>query len=494
MGAPPFMAKAPITKRTVDAARPGESDLFIWDSKVPGFGLKVTPTGGKVYVFQYRMANPGAAKAMPTRRMNIGRHGAWTPDQARTRAEELAALVKLGTDPQQEIKDRIAAKAEAQRQAEARARLEAELLFEKVAARWLEHYESEKGRRPRTLEQARHVVTARLEPALKGKPLPHITRADLQAIIDAIPIRHRASRLAVYAYASVLFRWAMERGDIAENPVRLMTKPSPPEARARVLTEDELAVVWHATGALRDPYRAFYRLLVLTGQRREEVAAMTWGELDRASALWIIPASRAKNGKAHIVPLAPAVVEELDRLALAVQENEPAALDAKRWPTSGPVLSTSGKKPIKSYSQAKAKATLDAAITTTLGDAAPMEAWRAHDLRRTLATGLQKLGIRFEVTEAVLNHLSGTRSGVAGIYQQHDWKEEKRDALRAWAATVTAIAAGHRPGQFQNESGEADTAAWRGYIRACVDNGGKPVVRESGNIVPISVARPAAAG
>lgn len=445
------MATAPITKRTVEAARPGKGDLFIWDSKVPGFGLKVTPTGGKVYVFQYRMANPGAAKAMPTRRMNIGRHGAWTPDQARTRAEELAAMVKLGTDPQQEVKDRIAAKAEAQRQAEARARLEGDLVFEKVAARWLEHYESEKGRRPRTLEQARHVVTARLVPALKGKPLPHITRADLQAIIDAIPIQHRASRLAVYAYASVLFRWAMERGDIAENPVRLMAKPSPPEARARVLTEDELAIVWHAAGTLRDPYRAFYRLLVLTGQRREEVAAMTWGELDRASALWIIPASRAKNGKAHIVPLAPAVVEELDRLA--AQKNVPEALDAQRWPTSGPVLSTSGKKPIKSYSQAKA--TLDEAITTALGDAAPMEAWRAHDLRRTLATGLQKLGIRFEVTEAVLNHLSGTRSGVAGIYQQHDWKEEKREALRAWAAAVTAIAAGHRAAHFQNARGAA---------------------------------------
>ena len=480
------MATAPITKRTVDAAKPGKGDLFLWDSKVPGFGLKVTPAGGRIYVFQYRMANPGQAKAMPTRRMVIGKHGAFTPDQARSRAEELAAIVKLGTDPQQAAVDRIAAKAEAKRTAEAKAKLEGELVFEKVAERWLEEYEM--SHKARTVEQARYVVRANLEPVLKGKPLPHITRVDLQSAFDAIPIKHRASRVAAYAYASIIFRWAMERGEIADNPVRLMAKPGAPEARKRVLAEDELATVWAAADSLRDPYRAFFKLLIWTGQRREEVAGMKWAELDRATAAWIIPADRAKNGVVQIVPLAPAVVEELDRLALAVQvKAEAEELDAKRWPKSGPVLSTDGKKAIKSYS--KAKAELDTAITKAREEAGPLPAWRVHDLRRTLATGLQKLGTRFEVTEAVLNHVSGARSGVAGIYQQHDWKEEKRDALRAWAAAVAAIAAGHRSGQFQNESGEADAAAWCGYIRACVDNGGKPVKRDSDNVVPISTAK-----
>ena len=480
------MATALITKRTVDATKPGKGDLFVWDSKVPGFGLKVTPAGGKVYVFQYRMANRGAAKAMPTRRMTIGKHGAFTPDQARTRAEELAAIVKLGTDPQQDAKAKITANADAKRQAEVKAKLEGELVFEKVAERWLAEYELD--HKARTVEQARHIVTKRLEPALNGKPLPHITRADLQAIIDAIPLMHRASRLAVYSYASVLFRWAMERGEIDDNPVRLMAKPSAPESRKRVLTEDELASVWQAADNLRDPYGSFFKLLIWTGQRREEVAGMAWAELDRATAAWIIPANRAKNGVTQIVPLAPVVVEALDRLALAVQiKAEVEEPDAKRWPKAGPVLTTYSKTAIKSYS--KAKAELDAAITEARKDAGALPAWRVHDLRRTLATGLQKLGIRFEVTEAVLNHVSGARSGVAGIYQQHDWKEEKRDALRAWVATVAAIAAGHRPDQFQNDKGEADAAAWRGYIRACADNGGKPVKRESDNVVPIAAAK-----
>ena len=279
------MAKAPITKRTVDAATPGAAEYVVWDDggkeTVKGFGLKVTPAGGKVYLFQYRVARPGMADKTPPRKYTIGKHGHLTPDQARTRAKELAAMVERGIDPRQAELDSFAAKDAADIAAKAKARLEGDLVFEKVAGRWLEHYEDEKGRRPRTVDQARHVIAKHLEPALKGKPMPHITRTELQAIIDAIPVRHRASRLAVYAYASVLFRWAMERGEIVENPVRLMAKPTAPEARDRVLTEDELAAVWKAAAGLRAPYGPFFRLLILTGQRREEVAAMTWQELDR---------------------------------------------------------------------------------------------------------------------------------------------------------------------------------------------------------------------
>jgi hypothetical protein len=261
------MPTAQITKRTVDAAQPGPGDLFIWDTKVPGFGLKVTPAGSKVYVFQYRMANPGAARAVSARRMNIGKHGAMTPDQARARAVELAAIVKLGTDPQQEARDKITAKAEAKHKAEEKARLEGELVFEKVAERWLEEYETD--HRATSVGQAKVSVRKYLLPKLRGKPMPHITKADLQAALDAIPAKQKASRQQVFAYASILWRWALERGDIADNPVPSMAKPKVPKARDRVLTDGELACVWQATQTLRDPLGAFYRLLILTGQRRE---------------------------------------------------------------------------------------------------------------------------------------------------------------------------------------------------------------------------------
>ncbi|MDE2303538.1 MAG: tyrosine-type recombinase/integrase [Sphingomonadales bacterium] len=426
------MATGTISKRSVDATKPGTRDQFLWDDEVPGFGLKVTPAGAKVYLFQYRIGGRGAT----TRRYTIGKHGPLTPDQARTRAKALAHMAEEGTDPRQAEDDALAAKADAKREAEAKAKLEGELAFEKVAARWLEEYELH--HKPRTAEQARHVVNARLLPALKGKPLPHITRTDLQAIIDAIPLKHHASRLAVYAYASVLFGWAMARGEIGDNPVRLMAKPEAPKARKRVLADDELASVWKAADALRDPYGAFFKLLILTGQRREEVAALNWNELDRATATWTIPADRAKNSVASIVPLSDAALRELDRLALAKQQKDCINdQDATRWPKAGPVLTTYGATSIKSYSQAKGE--LDKAISEARGEQGPLAAWRVHDLRRTLATGLQRLGVRFEVTEAVLNHVSGSKAGVAGIYQRHDWKEEKRSALDAWAKHVAAI-------------------------------------------------------
>jgi hypothetical protein len=152
------------------------------------------------------------------------------------------------------------------------------------------------------------------------------------------------------------------------------------------------------------------------------------------------------------------------------------------------VLTTDGATSIRNYS--KAKIALDTAIAETRGtkeQPAPIAAWRVHDLRRTLATGLQKLGVRLEVTEAALNHLSGSRAGIVAVYQQHDWAAEKRDALRGWAAAVLAIMAGHRPEQFTNDAGEADPSAWQGYIAGCVANGGQPVTLERDNVVQLRV-------
>lgn len=434
------MARAPITKRTVDAAKPGRAEYVVWDDggkeTVKGFGLKVTPAGSKVYLYQYRIARPGAAAQTTPRKYTIGKHGDLTPDQARDRARELAAMVTQGIDPRQRELAAFAAQDEAKRQTEARARLDADLAFENVAARWLEHYEI--GHRPRSYGQAKLVIDKHLTPTLRGKPLPSITRANIQAILDTIPARQQASRRTVYAYASIFFGWALQRGDIADNPVLSVEKPKAPKSRDHVLSDSELASIWQASDKLRSPLGSFYRVLMLTGQRREEVAGMTWSELDRASATWIIPASKAKNGVAHIVPLAPAVVDELDRLALAVQvKAKEAEPDAKRWPKAGPVMSIRGTVPLSCFSQAKTL--LDAEVATVRKDAGPMKPWRVHDLRRTMATGFQRLGVRFEVTEATLNHVSGAKGGVAGIYQRHDWREEKQSALEAWARHIESI-------------------------------------------------------
>lgn len=434
---------ANITKRTVDAALKASNDTFLWDDDLAGFGLKITPAGGKIYIYQYRQPRPGNARSAPTKRYTIGRHGDITADQARKRAKELAALVVQGIDPRQSEVDAANAREAAKRLAAERARIESELAFSRLAGTWLDHYEHDKRRRPSSLALARLVVNRYLAPRLGDKPFPQISRADLQPIIDAIPSARRGMRRAVFAYASILFGWAHKRGDIAENPLQAMAKPDAPKARDRVLGDDELAAIWRASETLGDPFGPFFRLLILTGQRRSEVAGINWAELDRAAATWTIPASRAKNGAAHIVPLADAVVSELDRLALASQVKAKADQpDAKRWPKSGFVLTTTGKTAVSGIT--KAKAALDKALGEARGtkeQPAPIDAWRIHDIRRSMATGFQRLGVRFEVTEATLNHVSGAKGGVAGIYQRHDWREEKRSALEAWARHVAAILA-----------------------------------------------------
>jgi len=225
-------------------------------------------------------------------------------------------------------------------------------------------------------------------------------------------------RRAVYSYASVLFRWLLRREYIAGNPLENIDKPEAPAARDRVLSDAELKAVWVAAASLGAPLSAFYRLLIVTLQRRSEVAGMNWMELDRAGAVWLIPAERTKTETAQLVPLSSLAIDELDLLA-----------GGSDWPKTGYVVSY-GRGPLNSFS--KAKRAID-------GKLEGVAAWRVHDLRRTGATVLQRLGVRFEVTEAVLNHVSGSKSGVAGIYQRHDWKEEKRDALVQYAKFLRGL-------------------------------------------------------
>jgi integrase len=215
-----------------------------------------------------------------------------------------------------------------------------------------------------------------------------------------------------------------------------MNAPRAANARDRVLTDNELVLVLSATRTLGIVFGAFFELLAITGQRRSEVAGLDWSELNREEGLWILPEKRCKNGVTHLVPLSTAAIGILDRLSGC--DEQPMST----WPTNGLVFTTKGKTPISGFS--RAKKLLDAAMLKIAKEKA-LEAgkepetiaiadWRIHDLRRTMATGFQKLGIRFVVTEATLNHVSGmSRAGVAGVYQQHDWKEEKREALEKWA-------------------------------------------------------------
>jgi integrase len=419
------MPKLKISKSSVDAIESVSVEQTYWDDRLSGFGVKVTPAGNKVYVYRYRIAQPGRAAQTAPRKYTIGKHGELTPDQARKRAQELAALVASGVDPREQEIAILDAKREAQREKEEHARQETELAFDRVARRWLEHYEHEKEHRRSSVAMAELVVRRYLEPAFGAKPFPKIDHGDLQSLIDSIPTAKRAMRRNVFAYASVLFGWAARRRYISSNPLTLMDKPVAAASRDRVLSDAELRKVWLAARELAQPWSEFYHLLILTGQRKSEVAGMTWDELDRDNAVWVIPAERAKNKSPHMVPLSEPVIARLDLLAGGIG-----------WPEQGPVLTTKGRVSISGFS--KAKRTLDERLVK-ICDGKSIPEWRVHDLRRTVATGLQRLGVRFEVTEAVLNHVSGAKGGIAGVYQRHDWAEEKRTALRGWATHIERL-------------------------------------------------------
>ncbi len=395
------MASGKITKRTVDALIASQSEGFLWDEGIKGFGAKITKSGAVSYILQFRMGGREAN----TRRYTIGSHGSpWTPATAREEAQRLFVLIARGIDP---------VEVEKQRRREA-----VDLAFSNYADRF----------EASCVGKGWRVLVARtfrihVKPILGSKPLPKITRSDVVTVFDRMPDGQVANRRNVFAVLRRMFRWAVSRGDIERSPMEGMETPPAVKARDRWLSDKELARVWEHAPKTHPCFGPIVRLLIVTGQRREEVASLLWEELDRTELMWTLPGNRAKNGEPNRIPL--------NDLAVSVL-NEVAGSDD--WPRRGKIFATSTGKGFTGYHKGKEK--LDRLVTEDGGD--PLAPWRLHDLRRTLATGFQRLGVRFEVTEAVLNHVGGSRAGVAGIYQRHDWKAEKREALRLWNDHVVA--------------------------------------------------------
>jgi integrase len=218
--------------------------------------------------------------------------------------------------------------------------------------------------------------------------------------------------------------------------------------RERVLTDGEIVEVWRASGTIAAPYGCIIRLLILTGQRRDEAAGMTWNELSDDLTTWMLPGERTKNGVAHVVPLGEPACDLVRSLLLDDVKEAKRTLGERR--ASGELVFPGRAGKFAGWS--KSKRALDKAIMAERAKSVeagstkptPPPPWNVHDLRRTVATGLQRLGVRLEVTEAILNHISGSRGGIAGIYQRYDWTNEKRAALDAWADHVLAVVSDQR--------------------------------------------------
>jgi len=390
-----------ITKRTVDAAAPSERDLFLSDAEVKGFGLKVTPAGSKVYMLQYRMGG----RYTSTRRYTIGKHGSpWTPDEARDEAKRLLRDVAAGRDPGAMKREALTAKP-----AES---------FRTVALDFIERHHKAKGNRSTPAVQ--RIFERDLFPKWGERPIAEITRRDVMQILDEIATRAPVQANRTLTTVGKLFNWAIDRDIIQASPTVRIPKPGKETDRDRCLTDEEIRAIWIAAEAVGWPFGPCIKLLLLTAQRRNEVAQMRWSEINFDAGMWTLPRERTKNSKAHEVPLSPMAVAVLRSLP------RPDGVDL--------VFTTNGRRPISGFSQIKKR--IDALSKVGLTDA---DEWVFHDFRRTVTTNLAKMGIPPQVADKVLNHVQGTIKGVAAVYNRHGYLDERRDALEAWANRLDQI-------------------------------------------------------
>jgi integrase len=385
------LTKATIGGLTLPADK---QDAIFFDEEMRGFGIRVRAGGKRTWVVQYQL------DGHQQRRLTIGRVDLFTPDEARKIAREHLAKARLGQDPQREKEI---------------ARSEARITLGAVAARYLKAKQEEL--RPNTYREVARYLHSHWW-SLHGMPLHRITRRDVAVqlsvlVQDSGPAAAMRARVAL----SSLFAWAIGEGLVDDNPVSGTNRPTL-RSRERVLSDAELIEVWKACPD--DDYGRIIRLLILTGARRQEVSGMRWSELDPERGTWTIPAERTKNGRVHVLPLPPMAWEMIG----AVPHR--AGIDHLFGRSRG------GERGYVTFH--RGKATLDGLLT--------LPHWTVHDLRRSAATGMAEIGIQPHIVEAVLNHASGHKSGIAGIYNKATYENEMRAALAMWADHVRSIVEG----------------------------------------------------
>ena len=279
-----------LTEKSVAAlgCPPGRKDRLVFDDAVPGLAVRVAAGGGKTFLAQYTQAGR-------KRRVPLGRWGAVTLEQARAAARGVLGDVARGRDPAGE-------RADARAHAAARAgaeRFTLAALLEQWAA--LALAARREGYRKEALRAVRTAFAAHLD-----RPAAALTRAEAVGVLDALARSGRAAMAGrTLAYARACYAWALKRGTVPGNPFQGLPISTGSEARDRVLTDAEVGAIWRAAGTMGWPFGPLVRLLLLTAQRRDEVAGLRWSELSPDLAVWTVPKERAKNGRAHLVHLAP---------------------------------------------------------------------------------------------------------------------------------------------------------------------------------------------
>jgi integrase len=382
-----------FTARNIETEQlpPGKIDHVVWDDDVAGFGLRLRAGGSRSWIYRYRLGPK-------QRSVKLGSATSVPLSMARANAIKLEARVRLGEDPALDIES---------------AKREAGETFIALAEQFLEARRSEW--RPATYREVRRHLLSYTRP-LHAMPIANIAHRDVANLLNNIAKSSGAiSANRLRATLSSLYSWAMKEGVELPKNVAAATNKRDEHSRDRILNDVELAAVWHACKG--DDFGIIVRLLILLGQRRSEIALLTWAEIQGDKI--VLPASRVKNHREHVIPLSSAAKVLLDGVERSGRHH---------------VFGRSGNGFGAWIYQ---RELLDARLAAA-GETLPQ--WTLHDLRRSCASGMQRLGIRSEVIEVALNHRSGAFKGVAGIYQRDPLTDNVRDALEHWGRHVTEIA------------------------------------------------------
>jgi integrase len=365
----------------------GKTDHIEPDDEVGGFGLRLRAGGSKVWTYQYALGSK-------QRRITLGSVKVLSATQARSKVRELAAKVRLGNDPAGERDE---------------GRLRAAETFGATVERFLSRQRARL--RPGSyVECERHLLT-------HAKPLHRlqIGKVDLRAIAALLTeigaTRGPIAANRVRATLSALFAWAMKEGLADSNPT-VATNSFAEQPRDRVLTDGEVRAIWNALP--QSDYGAIIKLLALTGQRLTEIGDLRWSEIDFDKNVIRLPRERVKNNRAHEIPMSASVRE---------------ILEARPRREGRDFVFGQGSRGFHGWAAPKIR----------LDEKIKIAPWRVHDVRRSAATHMAELGVQPHIIEQILNHQSGHKRGVAGIYNRSTYANEMRRALDLWAAHVESL-------------------------------------------------------
>jgi integrase len=408
--------------KIVGAKAPASGQVELADGIVPGLRLRVGASGTKTYILRKRVQGKWL-------NVTIGRHSPnFTLASARRKARDLLLDVEQGKS--------IAKKSGAKRKGSKGVGTVAEL-YKVYLAQQIEG-------KKRSAKEFDRVFRKYIEPELGDRIADSITRIDVSRFVEKIAFERGSETLTmariVYRHLSTFFAWALMRlENLPYNPCRDAWRPKKSQPRDRVLSDRELAALWQAAEEDGYPFGHLTQMLILTAQRRGEVLDSICDEFDFKGKIWTVPGSRAKNGKANVVPLSG------QSILVAKEVFKAACIDPEQAHSQRNLLFASKVTPANSVSGLpKAWKRIRASVDEKLGYEAAH--FTMHDIRRTVATGLQRLGVPLVVSEAVLNHQSGSAmAGVAGVYHRHQYTNEKREALALWGKEVMQIEAKYRP-------------------------------------------------